>query len=363
MIKVLVFQQIGNPDGCTWYRLLQFTKEANSKRLADCQYLDLNLEEEQLQQVLKAADVFLVRLSPMLPAVLGQLAEFGIKKPVVLDIDDGIENINPLADHYRNMGTEEVKLKDGSWLWKDGVAGFDSARNRERVEAYKECLRKVDAVITTCVDLKNWLDGFGKPVCIIPNAINFKLFPKVKDPAKDEIRIVWSGGASHFADLDEIKFALARVMQAFPTTHFYMYGVAFGAIVKALPENRVHTDGWVQAEAHGYRLACLDADIALCPLIDSPFNRMKSSIKFYEMAALSVPTLARNIPPYSDDIINGESGLLYANEAEFEKKLTLLVRDPILRVKLGNGAYTYVKKNRELSDITKDWVEFLEAVA
>ncbi len=363
MIKVLVLQEMANPDGCLWYRVLQHTRMANKLKLADCQYLDLNLEEDMLKQVLLKADVFLVRLSQMLPDVLKWLKEFGVKKPVVLDIDDAIEDINPLADHYRVLGTEQVKMKDGSFLWQDNHNGFNHFANRQRLEDYKEAIRGVDAVITTTLEMKNWLDAYGHPVCIIPNSINLDLFPRVKDPAKKEIRLVWSGGASHFADLEEIRPALESVMRDYPQLHFYSLGMSFGRIVRDLPKDRVHTAGWVQAEAHGYRLACTDPDISICPLTDSKFNRMKSSIKYYEMSALSVPTLARNIPPYSDDITDGENGLLYSDISEFERKLRQLIDDPMLRFRLGNSAYDYVAKYRRLEDITKDWVEFLESCA
>jgi len=361
MIKVLVLQQIGNPDGCTWYRLLQHTKMANKLKLADCQYLDLNLEEEQLKQVIQASDVLLVRLSEMLPQVIDWLGEFGIKKPIVLDVDDAIEDINPLAEHYRRLGTEQVKMKDGSFLWQDNHNGFNHFANRERLDVFKECLHKVDAIVTTTLEMKRWLDEYNHPVAIIPNSINFELFPTVKDPTKKETRLVWSGGASHFTDLQEIKGALDSVMYDYPNLHLYFLGMSFGYIEKGLPKDRLHTAGWVQAEAHGYRLACTDADISICPLIDSKFNHMKSSIKYYEMSALGVPTLARNIPPYSDDIVDGENGLLYSNVAEFERKLRRLIHDPLLRLRLGGSAFDYVSKNRRLEDITRDWVEFLEA--
>lgn len=362
MIRALVLQQIGNPDGCAWYRLLQFTKSANRQKLADCQYLDLNLEEDDLKAVLLKADVFLVRLSSMLPMVLDHLKEQDIKKPVVLDIDDAIDDINPLADHYRTYGTKEVQLKDGSWLWKDGVGGFDHFSNRGRVEAYRECINRADAIITTTFGMKEWLEYETKaPIAIIPNAVNLDLFPKANDPNKKEIRLVWSGGASHFADLQEIEPALARVMAKYPNLHYYSYGMHFGAIARNLPKDRYHTAGWVHPEAHGYRLACLDPDISICPLIDSEFNRVKSSIKYCEMSALGVPTLAKNIPPYADDIKDGENGLLYDGIDDFEVKLSELVEDGMLRIRLGQSAQDYVRANRQLDDITKDWVEFLEA--
>ncbi len=92
-------------------------------------------------------------------------------------------------------------------------------------------------------------------------------------------------------------------------------------------------------------------------------NRNKSSVKFYELASLGVSCVARGIPPYSDDIVDGYSGLLYNSPEEFEAKVSELIEDPIKRVTMSSNAQKYVRDNRNLEDITRDLVTFLQGVS
>ncbi len=364
-VRVLLFMHKTDPDGCTWYRVEQFSRYANRNNLADCKYIDLSLSEDVLKSVLEASDVFFARLSPLLPDVLEYLEELNIRKPLVLDIDDIIHDIDPLSQHYRTLGLKEVKLTDGSWLWKDGVGGFSIEENKERVASYERCIKLADVLITTTFKLREWLQTLtDKPIAVIPNAIDFELFPQVRDLNKkdEEIRIVWSGGSSHFSDLYEVAPYLGKVVNSFNNVFYYSVGMHFGAVAKNIPADRYVHKRWVQAEAHGFRLACLSPDISICPLVENTFNTYKSSVKFYEMSALKVPTLAKNMLPYKDDIRDGENGLLYNDYKEFEEKLTALINDKSLREKLGNASYEYVREFRSIEKIGREWVEIISSL-
>lgn len=361
MIKILLLMEKGEPNGASWYRYTQFAKKANELGIADVQYIDLSLSEEDLTKVLEKADVYFARVSsPALDIVFEQKD----RKLVVIDMDDGLDDIDPLSEHYSGLGTKEIVLKDGTYLWKDHVGGFNAWRNRMRVDSYKERLGKADALICTTLELRNYLEQFNKVVAVIPNAIDFDIFPKVKDPKKGkEIRLGWSGGSSHFSDLQEVRESLMELMRVNPNLHFYIYGVPFKGVIKDMPQDRVHTGGWVSPQAHGYRLACSDWDIGICPIRDTGFNRLKSSIKYYELSALGVCGVCRNIPPYSDDIVDGENGILYNTPQEFTEKVQKLIDDPILRLRVAESAYSYTKEHRTLENITGEWVGFLEGVA
>lgn len=361
MLRALILSQ-KKYDGVTWYRHLQFANMARKLKLADIQFLDFNIPDDKFIQVLTSCDIFMTRLTPYFEVLEEKFEFFKLKKPVIVDMDDGLENIDPLSDMYRSLGTEEVVLPDGTFLWKNGQSGFDVYENRDRLETFKEMLGRVTAVTTTTFTLKNYIEQYNKNVVIIPNAIEEKNFPVLEKQHK-EIRLMWSGGSSHYSDLAEIKPALDRLMFKYPNLHFYILGVAFNGITKDMPQDRVHRMDWVQADGHGFRLACMQADIGICPLRDTPFNRNKSSVKFYELAALNVACVARNIPPYSDDIVDGSTGLLYNNVADFEDKVSELIDNPIQRMAIAENGRRYVKENRSLEEITKDLVLFLEGVS
>jgi glycosyltransferase involved in cell wall biosynthesis len=89
-------------------------------------------------------------------------------------------------------------------------------------------------------------------------------------------------------------------------------------------------------------------DISLLPLRDTRFNRCKSDLKFIESAAHGAVALA-GPTVYAKSIREGETGLIFDSPREFEVKLNRLIDDHKLRVSIIENAYTYVSKERMLS--------------
>lgn len=353
-MKILILQRQSD-DGCTWYRLTQFAKEANAQGLADVQFINLNLEAEVLAKIFKEADIFIGRLNPELLNVVDYIKSSN--KPLVIDIDDSIDDINPYSDHYSKLGTEEVPD-----LWKDGEGGFSIEENKKRINGYRELLKKADVVTTTTHELAEYVKQYNENVAIVPNYINPDNFPVLDFAPTNQINILWSGGSSHFADLWEIKPALQQIMNEYHNVHFYMLGVPFKSVVKDLPKDRVHVHGWVKPDGHGFRLACMQPHIGLCPIIDSNFNRLKSSIKYYELSALGVATVARNIPPYSNDIVDGQTGYLYNDNSQLKTCIDQLILDPINRITMSQNAYKDVLKRRNIKTGISDWISLMKGI-
>lgn len=95
------------------------------------------------------------------------------------------------------------------------------------------------------------------------------------------------------------------------------------------------------------------ADIAILPLKDTRFNRMKSDLKFVECAGHGAAVLA-SPTVYGDSLHHGSTGLLYRNAEEFAVSLRLLIENTALRHELAENAYAYVKRERLLSQHYKE---------
>jgi len=91
------------------------------------------------------------------------------------------------------------------------------------------------------------------------------------------------------------------------------------------------------------------------------FNIMKSAIKFYEPAALPKPKpiLAANVPPYGDEIIHGETGMLYNDLESFMSGIDTLVRDTKARNRMAASAKDWIKENRDAYETVPPYVEWL----
>jgi glycosyltransferase involved in cell wall biosynthesis len=354
-MKILILQKQSD-DGCTWYRLTQFAKEANKQGLADVQFVNLNLNEEDLSRIFKEADIFIGRLNPELGMVAEYIKNMG--KPLIIDIDDSIDDINPYSDHYSKLGVTEVPD-----LWKNKEGGFDIEANKKRIEAYKELLKQADVVTTTTLELSEYVKQYNENVAIVPNYIDPDNFPVLNFAPTNQVNLLWSGGSSHFADLWEVKPVIESLMVEYPNLHFYLVGMPhFKSIVKDMPKDRVHLMGWVKPDGHGFRLACLQPHIGICPIVDTKFNKLKSSIKYYELSALGVATIARNIPPYSNDIVDGQTGYLYNDNNQLRTCIEQMILDPINRITMSQNAYKDILKRRNIKTGINDWISLMKGI-
>ena len=96
-----------------------------------------------------------------------------------------------------------------------------------------------------------------------------------------------------------------------------------------------------------YQEIMYSCDIALLPLVSNPINEMKSDLKFIECAARGVAVLA-SPTVYENSIVEGETGLIYRYEKEFEIKLNMLISDAQTRRQIAGNAYEWVRDNRLL---------------
>lgn len=345
-------------DGCSWYRINQIVEEVRNTSDISVHYINLQLPEDVLGQVLEEADVYFFRLNSSTRKMFEIIKNLG--KKVILDIDDNYEIIEPLSNMYAVYGLKEVKLPNGKMLYEDGKKGFSIEKNTKLLEDFKYIMRNVSVITVTTNKLKDYAKQYNKNVAVIPNAIDFTKWKQIEK--QDKVNIVYAGGSSHFPDLVDVKDVFVDIVKTYPHVHFHFLGQVFGTIVKDMPKDRYTAYGWISADGHSYRMSLLQGDIGLAPLRDVEFNYYKSSVKFYEYSASGMATIARNILPYKEDIIHGKTGLLYDSIDEFRSNLKLLIEDPILRKDIANNAYQYVKTFRSIKDITITWLELLHAL-
>ena len=54
----------------------------------------------------------------------------------------------------------------------------------------------------------------------------------------------------------------------------------------------------------------------VAPLLDTPFNRAKSALKFFEYSALDLASICSDVSVYRDAVEPGETGILVANDPD-----------------------------------------------
>lgn len=290
---------------------------------------------------------------------LQKIKDVGAK--LVVDFDDDLFNVSPLSFHYKDWGTENIVIEvqgEKKVLWEDGK-NIDLMQNKLRLECIKRACDIADVVSVTQPVLARTYSQFGNTVCL-PNCVDLSLWknlPIKRD--KDQVRLYWSGGASHYEDWAAISDAVRIVMDKYPQSVLVLMGMKFDGTLKGVDSSRIEYHNWVHTQAYPYKSAILDADISIIPLNDTDFNRSKSSIKLVEQGALGVPSVVTNIPPYSD-FYNGRNGVFIDNNSTdgWVEGISYLIDNPIDRWNIGGEALATVKAN---FDIKREYVQWEKA--
>ncbi len=286
-------------------------------------------------------------------------------KIMVVDYDDHPFIVSPLNPAYRHYGTKEVHFEwpDGNItaLWKDRENGFFIEENITRQDYFIAAFKRADMVSTTTPILQEIFLKLNKNSIVLPNLIDFDLFPQL-ECVKKEIRIGWQGGASHYEDLYMIVPAIKKILEKYDNVKFIFLGDSrFHGLFKGIPQERLEWHNWVKHEAYPLKLITLNLDIGLCPLIDNEFNRNKSAIKFFEYSAVKIPTIASDIPPYSPVMTHGKDGLLIDDNNWFEA-MEELILDADKRKRLAGNAYDNVFENHNADKKAHLWRDAFEGL-
>lgn len=298
---------------------------------------------------------------------------------VVYDIDDNLDWVHPFNSTYACYGVRTeagdlltpghqvgTKLANGKEIvmWQDQVTTgekgyvFDIQRNLTFNQKLHEFASRCDGFTTPSPHLlKYHRENHGYPEgYVFPNSIvpEHWYFPKFA-PRKKEIRVLWQGGGSHHSDWFWLKGPMQYIAKKYPHVKFVLFGTVYDWIKDAVPEKQMETHDWIPYEAYKSHRAILDCDINLCVLRDDEFSRSKSAIKFYEGSIGHRPeaTLAPNMSPYNEEIIDGETGLLYDPSSDprvmaesFAANLEELIKNVELRRKVAENAKKWVLENR-----------------
>jgi processive 1,2-diacylglycerol beta-glucosyltransferase len=250
-------------------------------------------------------------------------------------------------------------------------AGYFTAEKRRAVEYW---LREADGVLVTTPTLGERLQSHTARCIVVPNALDERLViggtPRPSETAYGRRRVVigYMGTLTHEADWRLILPSWQHLYQKYPDrVEFQIIGVADQAQALAqrtgvpvrvlrLPANETEYPQfmlWFTTHAQW--------DIAVAPLLDTPFTRCKSDLKFLDYSSVGAATIASHVPVYESSVQHGETGWLAANTVEdWINALETLIIDDDLRVTLARNAARYVLTERTLAQCAGHWLQALE---
>lgn len=309
---------------------------------------------------------------------------FRVAPSFIYDLDDNLDWIHPLNPAFWRSGTRNWDgelLKRGDKLsfpdqngeekvvWEDGEFGMSSPRpfdvedNHRFVKAAFDASLACEGITVPNERLARvYREKGAREVHVFPNSIipedykSFDLAPSAK------VRILWQGGWSHAVDWLPVTRPLLQVLKENPNTTLVAYGTPPPWLKVSVPEGQYEEHPWSHFRQYHVIRPNLNIDINLCPLVGSTFNECKSAIKWYEGSVGARPeaTLAAKVPPYSDEMEDGNTGLLYESPEDFADKLRVLIKNSELRRTLAGRANQWVLANRHFSRTVPAWFEFVQ---
>ncbi len=253
-------------------------------------------------------------------------------KPLVYDIDDWLPEIPPEHPAY------DAHLEQ----WLTAFLGVFSA----------------DVVLVSSRQLQENFALFHPQVWLVPNGLPdtfWQVRPPSKPKPQETVVMGYMGTATHLNDLRAIEGVLLRLLEARPELHLDVWGCPLPEVLKQHP--RAQT---ISPELHAYPefaayFSRQTADFWIAPLLDTPFNRAKSPIKFWEYTATGAPGVYQAMPPYSDVVVHQENGLLADTPEAWYDACLYLIDHPEERYHLALKAHETLQKRGMLSSLSKIW--------
>lgn len=278
---------------------------------------------------------------------------------VVVEHDDNMFDISPWSIHYQEFGTENVQVNlngEVKHLWRNGV-NIDLRENKARIDGFKQAIEIADMVQVTQPILARVYQQFNDNVICLPNCVDGKVWQKLPLQPRDTVRLMWSGGSSHYQDVYILKDVLPKICKKYPQVQVVIMGCQWKAIFGAIPPEQYEFHDWVPTEAYPYKHAGLDIDISLIPLEDNQFNSCKSHVKLIEQSFLSVPSITSLAHPYRDFYSGNNMVMSENNDQSWIEAISRLVEDAPLRRQIGFNANQTAREQFDAAGQAKLWAE------
>lgn len=172
----------------------------------------------------------------------------------------------------------------------------------------------------------------------------------------DAVNIGWIGSHSTAGFLEGIQNVFYRLSR---THQFNLKIVGAGRRVEIPGVNIINTDWNLPDEINQFQ----SLDIGVYPLPDDRWTVGKTGFKTIQYMSVGIPCVVSNIGANKDIVENGRNGFLVDNEDEWVEKLSLLIENPDLRMKMGQCARLTAEERFSLKTSAPKYLYIIKAVA
>jgi glycosyltransferase involved in cell wall biosynthesis len=301
------------PDGSTFrYRCFNTSLAINAHVPGASASWFFERDGERLLEIVKEADVLVVCRVPYSDQVAQLMAvarRFGTR--VYFDVDDYVFDIAMVPEVVKTLDQYEGTIEPAEHMWNHWFASF--ARMRQTMELADE------VIVTNDYLAERTRSVVDKPVRIIPNFMGTEQieYSRALVAARDTggtpdgfLHLgYFSGTPTHNRDFAIAAGAVARLLRRDDSVRLRLVGyLELRDSPLAGLENRI--DVVPPTNYMELQRLIAETEVNIAPLQDNRFTNCKSELKYFDAAAVAVPTLASPTHTMSAAIDHGVNGLI-----------------------------------------------------
>ena len=322
MIRAHCFPAFRSP-GCMFYRIFSpwsylsdILKVGEFRATISPEISDANINDSQIivfQRASSPKDLDLIKRA---------LAK---DKKIVYEVDDDLFNLPKTNPHYKHYKNPEIR------------------------DAMKQIATQAHAITVSTDPLKEIYSRYNENVCVIPNAMDFRLV-KPRTHNNKKLVVGYAGAIEHASEFNLISKCLSAL-----TKGEFLSKVLVKLFHYKFP--RCETIKYFPFEQYHEALRISDFDIGLAPIALNQFNICKSNLKWVEYGAYSTSTIGSNVYPYCNTINHGVDGLIAERLDDWADYIIDLINNPDKLALMQNAAYVRVKEEFNVDKTCLLWFD------
>lgn len=211
-----------------------------------------------------------------------------------------------------------------------------------------------ERVVVGNEELKNHVESFGGRATVIPSVVDetrFSLDPA--SPRDGTVIIGWIGHGSNVRYLEPLRGVLERLAQRFP-----------GKVqLKIVTDRTLQWDAPIENKPwrlHEEPADVRSFDVGIMPLGDDQWSRQKCGYKALLYMSQGIPAIVSPIGVAGQIVEDGVDGFLATSPEQWEEKLSRLIGDNDLRLRMGERAQAKIRRQYTIGAVLDRWVAVLK---
>lgn len=279
-----------------------------------------------LIQVFRYDIVFIHREAYPLGDAFFESILFFLRKPIIFDFDDAIflpfsSNPNNFIECFKHPAKTGKIIK----MCREIIAGNEY--------------------------LANFVLNYNSSVSIIPTSIDTDKYYANQKEDSDIVVIGWMGSITTSVFLEDMENVFSRILNEFDNVRLKIIGGSY-----SFDGKNILNKAWaLNEEIEDLRTF----DIGIMPMPDNEWNKGKCGFKAILYMSMGIPCVSSPVGINKDIISDAINGYLANTEDEWVERLSLLIKNPELRKRMGRAARSTIE---EKYSVKVNAPRFLEVV-